>query len=473
MVASYALRCAQNGNGQPGSYPVGDFIDEFKPFLGRNLRGWAFAGTPWRSVRALFGFLPGFRHAPLIVEELNRELFDDATLSELPNWILLNATNLQTGKNWKFFRDAAGDYLVGATTRTEKIRLAAAVTASAAHPLLVDPVPLSGHWQDYQAKHLDDRWERPPSQDRSEESTWRLRHGKERGRTTFQLADGGVYDNEGVNGLRGANVEHAVLSSATLTEGPFRRWTGIGSRLRTIAVMQRRLGAVNRQFAYEATHHMDPSTARRQLLSLADRLRDSNNQEDDGSPLADELEDISAVGWPPRGKQFGSCAMVLLHKKDVARNKSAEYQEKPYHVPAGDRGLSVDLVHELAQVRADLDAHDSTLVDILIAQGYFLADAHLKIGTPGVVRYCTGIVDRSSEALRPRWRWAHEVIDRANDQPDQIKPLISSAQDQQIGFGRTENRTSLIRFWASTIPSVLLLVAVVGAVVSIICHILF
>lgn len=464
--ALYALRCSQTGEGQPGSYSVDEFIGEFKSLLSRNLRGWAYAGTPLRSARALLGFLPRLRHAPLLVEEVNRELFRDARLSDLPEWILINATNLQTGKNWKFFRDAAGDYLVGATTCTDQIHLATAVVASAAHPLLVDPVPLHADWTDYQASNLDERWERPPSDSPDDESAWRIRHGSQSGHTTFHLADGGVYDNEGVNGLRGAGVEHAILSSATLTEGPFKRWQGIGARLRTIAVMHRRLGAINRQFVYEATHSVDPSEARHQLLAIAGRVAETSDDRAGNRSLDNQLKELAGVGWPPRGRQFSSCAMILLHKDDVANNRSAEYRERPYDIPEDDRGLPPHLVNELARVRADVDAHDPELVDMLIAQGYFLADAHLKIGTPEVVKACTGVGDRSAEALRPGWNWAHQVIERARRRPNVAESIISSSQGRRFGFGRTENALSLGRFWGSVLSVGIVLLALIGLTIE-------
>ena len=48
---------------------------------------------------------------PLVVRLLDRAFYSRGRLSDLPDWIVINATNLRTGKAWKFFNDRAGDYL--------------------------------------------------------------------------------------------------------------------------------------------------------------------------------------------------------------------------------------------------------------------------------------------------------------------------------------------------------------------------
>lgn len=115
--ALYALRCSQRG-GAAGDYPVDELVAEMRPFLARNLRARALFGSPWRAFRALMSIVSTrVSRIGLMVDELDRQLFHGTTLDQLPPWIAINATNLRTGKGWRFFRDRAGDSLIGATER--------------------------------------------------------------------------------------------------------------------------------------------------------------------------------------------------------------------------------------------------------------------------------------------------------------------------------------------------------------------
>mgnify|MGYP002840179217 CR=1 FL=1 len=131
----------------------------------------------WAAQARNAGDLASELKASLLADALDRQLFNGASLADAPPWLLVNATNLMTGKSWKFFHDRAGDYLIGATDRTEGIRLADAVLASAAYPGLTDPFPFQTQWEDLRADLLDDRWQRPQTASR-----WRRVHGRARGR---------------------------------------------------------------------------------------------------------------------------------------------------------------------------------------------------------------------------------------------------------------------------------------------------
>lgn len=444
--ALYALRCAQHGDGTPGSYPVDTVIEEIRDLVTRNFRGRALFGSPGRILRTLSSLVTRrVRRMPLLVEELDRQLFNQASLSSLPDWILINATNLATGKCWKFFSDRAGDYFIGATDRVDKIRVAEAVGASAAYPVLTDPYPFRSRWEYFRADLLDDRWMRPPQGRSGDISPWRRRHGQKEGPLTLPLVDGGVYDNEGLNGLRSEGVDHAIYSS---TAGPTSAYSsGWGRDLkRTVEVMHSRLGAVTRQHAHEMTHGVHPGDVRRKAKEIAAQLQAIQDEVSAGDAemlteclesWAEQLEELSGVGHPPRNAQYTRIAPILLRKTTVAENQSSGY-DPPYNIPPDNRGLRVPIVRELARVRTDLDAHTPEVVDLLIAQAYFLTDAHLKIGMRDYLAVITG-VDDPLHGITPSWEWAHEVVERANANEKATVQLLVGGSEQRL-FGRSGNQ---------------------------------
>jgi NTE family protein len=444
--ALYALRCAQQGDGAPGSYPVDAVIEEVQDLATCNLRGQALFGSPGRVLRTLGSLVTRrVRRMPLLAEELDRQLFNQASLHSLPDWILINATNLATGKCWKFFSDRAGDYFVGATDRVDKIRVAEAVGASAAYPVLTDPYPFKSRWEYFRADLLDDRWMRPPQGRSGDISPWRRRHGKKEGPLTLPLVDGGVYDNEGLNGLRSEGVDHAIYSS---TAGPTDAYnSGWGRDLkRTVEVMHSRLGAVTRQHAHEMTHGVHPGDVRKKAKGIAAEMQAISEEVSAGNAeglterlgtWAEQLEEFSAVGHPPRNAQYTRIAPILLRKTTVAENRPASY-DPPYNIPPDARGLRVPIVRELARVRTDLDAHAPAVVDLLIAQAYFLTDAHLKIGMRDHLAAITGF-DDPLHGITPSWEWAHEVIERANANEKATVQLLKRASEQRL-FGRSANQ---------------------------------
>lgn len=445
--ALYALRCVQQGDGRPGMYPVEDLIEEVRGVVTRNFRRRALFGSLRRGARAAASFFTRkVRRMPLLVKELDHTLFREANLGKLPSWILINATNLATGKCWKFFHDRAGDYLVGATDQTGEIHVAEAVGASAAYPVLTDPYPFKSRWELFRSSLLDERWMRPTQRRPGDVSAWRRRHGKAEGSLTLPLVDGGVYDNEGLNGLRSAQVDHAIYACAAGPTGSYQsgRWDDLE---RTISVMHGRLGAVTRQHAHEMTHRVEPKKARRKLLSVAEKLRTLRRSasgeatkggasaHDELQKHADALEEISDVGWPPRGTQYQTITPLLLRRARLARNAFAEW-DPSYDVPKSDRGLTAPLVRELSRVRTDLDAHRPRVVDLLIAQGYFLTDAHAKVSMPKVVAAATGESD-VRHGTTPSWPWAHEVVERANANQESTAQLLKKASERKPLLGRS------------------------------------
>jgi predicted acylesterase/phospholipase RssA len=478
--ALYALRCAERGTGVPGSFPVDKLIHEMRPILTGNLRGRALFGTlarSWRTARSL-GSVRTSRIG-LIADELDAALYEGSALSRLPAWVVLNATSLRTGKAWKFYADCAGDYLMGATDDTASIRVADAVAASAAYPGLADAYPFRTCWERLKPELLvSHRWERPPVQDASDMSGWRRRFGRSNGPVTIPLVDGGVYDNEGLNGLRSAGITHAILSSTVMPEDDASQSMGMLGFLRVIRVMHARLGAVTRQLAHEMTHQVEPARARLELLEVTQELRKLATAASDApaqqtlEALAVRTSCVASVGLPPRGRQFIASAPILLNRLDLAADAPTPGPFDNLVVAPECRGLSVHLIEELARVRTDLDAFDPQTVTLLMSQGYLLTDAYVKLCMPDLVGLATGVTDILDERLRPIWEPALQAIASSNrDSTDTLAALMNERAARNIVeriLGRcadTDERRRHVRH-ASTMLALALLAIPIALVVT-------
>jgi NTE family protein len=123
--------------------------------------------------------LPG-RVSDRVVAAYESHLFGSATLQDLPDnpRFVINATNVQSGALWRFMKPYMRDYRVG-EVRKPTIRLSKAVAASSAFPPVLSPVEIE----------LDEASFSPAS-------------GSDLQRIPFTtkviLADGGVYDNLGL-----------------------------------------------------------------------------------------------------------------------------------------------------------------------------------------------------------------------------------------------------------------------------------
>jgi len=119
-----------------------------------------------------------------IIAAYKKHLFGDATLQDLPDSprFVINASNLQSGAVWRFMKPYMRDWRVGEVKRPT-ISLAQAVAASSAFPPVLAPAPLSLRDEDYTptsgGKGLDNLQRAPFT-------------------THPVLADGGVYDNLGL-----------------------------------------------------------------------------------------------------------------------------------------------------------------------------------------------------------------------------------------------------------------------------------
>lgn len=120
--------------------------------------------------------LPG-NVADYVARAYRKLLFGHATLQHLPDKpeFVINATNVETGTLWRFSRAMMADYKVGEIDRP-KVLMASAVAASSAFPPLLSPFVL-----------------------RVKESDFSRVFAKDKALLNdISLADGGVYDNMGL-----------------------------------------------------------------------------------------------------------------------------------------------------------------------------------------------------------------------------------------------------------------------------------
>ena len=115
-----------------------------------------------------------------IAGSYRKHVFGEATLQDLPDRprFVINSTNLQTGALWRFSKPYMADYTVG-MVRNPQVELAVAVAASSAFPPILSPVDLSVDPESYDPAENGPLHTTPYT-------------------TDVVLADGGVYDNLGL-----------------------------------------------------------------------------------------------------------------------------------------------------------------------------------------------------------------------------------------------------------------------------------
>ena len=168
---------------------------------------------------ALGGWLSLTKHPGSKLAEAYEELFQGATLQDLPETknentdknqeaetqeekqqeegsqengppeFLIYATNLQTGVSFRFTRDCMGDYKIGWVSQP-RVPLATAVAASCAFPPVFTPIILKFQPSDYDKEENAYLY-----QDKE------LRPDIGKLRQTVYLSDGGVYDNLGLEAI--------------------------------------------------------------------------------------------------------------------------------------------------------------------------------------------------------------------------------------------------------------------------------
>lgn len=147
----------------------------------RRLASVTLAGTTRRGVWEVLKdvVLPGSIN-DRIAAAYDRHLYGGKTLQDLPDSIrfVFNASNLQSGGLWRFSKPYMRDWRVG-EVHNPTVSLAKAVAASSAFPPVLAPASLKLHDSDYMPGS-GDGLQQPPYT------------------TSPTLADGGVYDNLGL-----------------------------------------------------------------------------------------------------------------------------------------------------------------------------------------------------------------------------------------------------------------------------------
>lgn len=179
----------------------------------------------------LLGWITPFRSAgEYLRRHYKSELFGDLRLHDLPPrqanvapLFVFYTTNLQTGRNLRFRQDFVADYFLGVNTRLD-CSLATAVTASSAFPPIFSPLRIQSDPADWR----DAKWQGDPAQ-------------LERLRREIVLADGGIYDNMGLESL---NEDIRLVSDAgapfDVEESPRGDYFSQLSRVRDILIDQTR-----------------------------------------------------------------------------------------------------------------------------------------------------------------------------------------------------------------------------------------
>lgn len=177
----------------------------------------------------LKGILTPFKSAgEFLVGKYEKGLFGGATLEQLPSAaqgnpkFIFYATNLQTGRSFRFRQDMLADYMLG-TCDTRDVSLAFAVAASSAFPPVFSPLELDA------GKHKWSNGTQLPKLDKL--------------RTKIFLSDGGVYDNMGLESLVD-NVDLVLVSDAgslfEIEEDPHGDYVRQLGRVRDILIDQTR-----------------------------------------------------------------------------------------------------------------------------------------------------------------------------------------------------------------------------------------
>jgi len=179
------------------------------------------AGTLEGAVKVLADIvLPGSVNEHL-ARAYDKHLFERAALNTLPaspRWVI-NASNLQSGALWRFMAPYMRDWKVGESKRTDKVSIAQAVAASSAFPPVLAPATFEFEEADFTPDtggSGEYNLQRPPFT------------------THVSLADGGVYDNLGLETAykryRTLLVSDAGAPFQPAGDVP-RNWAGLGKRV--------------------------------------------------------------------------------------------------------------------------------------------------------------------------------------------------------------------------------------------------
>lgn len=281
---------------------------------------------PWLFVKStlLASFRRGARSL-LIQEEYDRWFFHGNTLDELPSVVkaegphrvsgsklVINTTSLLTGERKAFERDANSRLAEMRTSNKNVLKLSQVVGASAGVPVLFPPTPIAGDL----------------------------------------LVDGGVADNQGIEGLADAKCTHLIISDACgqleLDHNPSTAETSV--LLRVNSVLQH-------QVRNKLMRYLDE--AKRRILKPALGADNSDH------PIE-------------TGKFQFAFFHLYFNLKDA---------------PAVTHRLPTRYIQPVARIRTDLDQFSHVEREALMYHGYTLADALIR-------RWCDEIYPDNPPPLR-------------------------------------------------------------------------
>lgn len=219
-------------------------MDRFRLLIAQPIQDLAavsLAGTDLRGAVAVIGdiLLPGSINDH-IAAAYDKRLYKGATLQSLPDSprFVINASNLQSGALWRFMKPYMRDWRVGEIRDTAKVTLAKAVAASSAFPPILAPATFQFAEADYTPNSGGaglNNLQKPPFT------------------TEPTLADGGVYDNLG---LETAYKRYKTLLVSN-SGAPFEfqpsvshDWVRIGQRV--ISLIDNQVGALRKRLLVDA-----------------------------------------------------------------------------------------------------------------------------------------------------------------------------------------------------------------------------
>ena len=217
---------------------------------------------------AVFGgiLLPG-TISDRVAGAYRKHVFGHTGLQDLPDRprFVINATNVQTGSLWRFSKPYMADYLVG-LVRNPKVELAVAVAASSAFPPILSPVQLSIDPANFDPAERGPLHEPPYTSD-------------------VVLADGGVYDNLGLE-TAWKRYTTILVSDGGGKMGPQPKPKHDWARhaYRTLGIIDNQVRDLRKRQVVSGFPREDVTNLRKRLV---DRGRDHV-----GGPLAGELHDV-------------------------------------------------------------------------------------------------------------------------------------------------------------------------------------
>lgn len=172
-----------------------DNFEEFKGLMIENLKKSIELKIifNWKIIFAIFN--PNYSRTNVKSSVYDQIYYSKKRFRDLPSTpkIIINATDIATGKNWKFSQEYMGDWKIGYDGDVKNFRLADAVAASSAVPGIFHPLKI----------RVDKYFKNPK---------FNIKR--------IGLCDGGVYDNQGTHSLisnydRNKRCDYIICSDAS------------------------------------------------------------------------------------------------------------------------------------------------------------------------------------------------------------------------------------------------------------------